>query len=298
MRFDSDDENVEPNLSSLSPSNQASFFGRFEFLEVNRNLIFAWLVSVLIFAVVFLSGSLNQQFLPGMTEARQHIINFKEPVIIEKILVSSGQLLKKSDPLFILSRPDLDLKSNENATSLSEVVAELNIMKNKKRSLEQWETEIMAVSDKVDSLDSLQLKFLSLINTRNYILKEKASLQVLSPVDGYAGELKFNVGETVAPYTSLLSLFQSQPSIVKSYIPESFDLMQLNDQRSSVIKSMSRDHVGIGKIVSVGTMLSELPARFQKDPMNKLFGREIKIMLSEDNGFFLGEKVFVRFEDK
>jgi hypothetical protein len=267
-----------------------------ELIQINKSLVISWAIAVSFFAFFFYFGEMNQQILPGVTEAREHIINFKEAVIIDKILVQSGQFVRKSEPLFILNRPDLKVREAENNTSLRETIVEMNILKNKEYSAIQWFEILKVKKDEGKTLNPLEFRFLSLYEMDLYIQTEKENLNVLSPVDGYAGEIHFNRGETVAPYSKIISLFQIKPSVVTSFIPESYDLSELNKNRTSIIKSMSRDLQIKGEIISVATMLSELPMRFQKDPTNKLFGREIKIAIPDENSFYLGEKVYVTLD--
>ena len=197
----------------------------------------------------------------------------------------------------VLKRPELILSEKENAAELKQTMVEMSIIKDKDFTTSQWVERFVAKKSKGKGLTPLELKFLSLVEHKNHIEDQKNKLNVVSPVDGHAGEVNLNVGQTVSPYTSIITLYQSQPAYVKSYIPESFDLTRFNQSRKSMVKSMSREVEVAGKIVTVGTILTELPQRFQKDPMNKLFGREIKIELPKDNGLYLGEKVYVSVEE-
>ncbi len=277
-------------------THRSSFFKDLEFLIVNKVLFLGISTAMGILLWVSYVNYSTYQILPGMTESNPFNINFQEPVVVKEILVQSGQLINKGDVLFILKRPDIQMRHYENKALLKQSVVELNILYEKNWYAKKWATYLQNKQDKNTSLSVSEMKFLAMYETDQFLENEKQNLKVVAPVTGHAGEILINVGETVAPYTSLISVYRPKASIVKSYIPETFNIAEINRNRKSIIRSMSRSYQIHGDVISIGTMLTELPARFQKDPLNKLYGREIKISLPEGNKFFLGEKVFVSLE--
>ncbi len=266
---------------------------KLEFIRDNKVLFIGISVAAIILYVSNQSQSYLYHALPGMTEAHAYNINFKDSVVVDEILVQPGQLLNKGDLLFKLRRPDLQAKDYENGALLKEALVELNIYNDSWKTVEEWNSTLnKKLKDGVE-LTSQEMKFLSLYQTHKSIEREKGQMEVRSPFSGYAGEVFVKRGEAVSPFKTIVSIYQEKPTLVKSYIPESFNILDLKRNRESVIRSMTRSYQAEGKIVSIGTILTELPVRFQKDPTNKLYGREVTISLPSANQFYLGEKVFV-----
>ncbi len=233
--------------------------------------------------------------IPGVTEARGFTINFKDSVVVDEILVESGQLVSKGDPLFRLKREDLASRQYANETELQTALMELNIHSGRRWDKDKW-VVFLEKRKKNQSLSPLEMRFLTFVENKKALASEEKSLEVVSPIDGLAGELQVSASETIPPFQPLLEIFHLKPTLVRSYIPESFSFASLTQNRASNIKSISRDYQVKGEIVSIGSMLTELPERFQKDPSMRIYGREIKVSLPQGNDFSLGEKVMVSFE--
>lgn len=268
------------------------------FFSSNKILIIGLLAAIGIVFFILRYDLTQIQRLPGVTETKAFVVNFKEPVIVSKIFVQSGQVVSKGAPLFELTQSEIDSLGYQNRSKLEQSMVEMSILYEKQQKAKAWFDELKVKEQKSEaSLSPLEMTFLSLYEEKLVLESKKKKLKVVSPIDGYAGELLVSVGETIAPYRTLINIFQIKPTIVKSYIPESFNLIGVNKNRSTVVRSSSRNYFIKGDIISIGSILTELPPRFQKDPTNKIYGREIKINLPSQNQFYLGERVLVSLEE-
>ncbi|MCG8552524.1 MAG: hypothetical protein MI799_19135 [Desulfobacterales bacterium] len=124
--------------------------------------------------------------------------------------------------------------------------------------------------------------------------KEKASLQILAPIDGIIGSIHCKAGEKISPFQPILTLHTRSPSYVRGYIHENIYNRAFIGDRVDVIAFTDEGKRVKGEIVGVGSRIIQYPLRLKKRPEMQLWGREVEIHLPDGNPFLLGEKVMIQ----
>jgi multidrug resistance efflux pump len=121
---------------------------------------------------------------------------------------------------------------------------------------------------------------------------ERDQLKKYAPFSGTVGNINAQLDEIVAPYQTIISLYELQPSLIKAFINVSSQYV-VEPGDNVLIESSTRDYNTAGKVLEIGARIVgyQDPSR----PLNapELLGREIFIELPEENSFLYGEQVFV-----
>ena len=158
--------------------------------------------------------------------------------------------------------------------------------------IEQMEKELAATHDPA------RIQMASREKTLNLLLEEKNKLHIFSPVTGIIASVNFKCGETVSPFSPIVSVHSRSPSYAKGFIHEKVHNRAHINQEVSVVSMVNNRNMATGKIVGVGSRIVEYPQRLRKNLDIQLWGREVTIRLPEDNRFLLGEKVLISSADK
>jgi hypothetical protein len=131
-----------------------------------------------------------------------------------------------------------------------------------------------------------------------YLSDEEGKLAVYAANDGIIGSLLCKVGENIAPFTIVATLYDPAPTQVIGYVQEKMlvhvkigDIVQLKTESG-------RGQSCEGQVLGLGTRIVEIPERLRNIPEFKMYGREVVIKIPQENIFLQNEKVLVSLEKK
>lgn len=126
------------------------------------------------------------------------------------------------------------------------------------------------------------------------LLEDEANyLQNYAPVHGTIGDVTAQVGELIPPYTTILTLYEINPTIIKAYMNEK-NRYNLEVGEEVFVESANRDYNISGTVVEIGSRIVSYPNRLLEVQDRKMWGQEIFIRIPPNNQFLNGEKVYVR----
>ncbi|MEQ8470741.1 MAG: HlyD family efflux transporter periplasmic adaptor subunit [Marinoscillum sp.] len=126
--------------------------------------------------------------------------------------------------------------------------------------------------------------------------EEEKELVQFARVDGAVGSINVEVEELVPAYTSLLSVYENNPTIIRAFTNENNSL-ELISGTEVFVESTNRQYKIKGKIIEIGTRVIQYPDRLRTFDQRPSWGREIFIEIPEESKFLNGEKVFVILEN-
>ena len=122
---------------------------------------------------------------------------------------------------------------------------------------------------------------------------EKEDLNRYSPISGTIGNVYSQINELVSPFSTIISIYEKNPTIIKAYLNEenSFN-MQTGDQ--VIVESLNRPYSIVGNVIEIGSRIVNYPNRLLSNQFIELWGQEMFIKIPAENNFLNGERVFVR----
>jgi HlyD family secretion protein len=118
-------------------------------------------------------------------------------------------------------------------------------------------------------------------------------LKNYAPVHGTIGDVTAQVGELIPPYTTVMTLYEINPTVIKAYMNEK-NRYNLNVGDSVLVESANRNYKISGTVVEIGSRIVSYPTRLLEIQDRKIWGQEIFVRIPENNQFLNGEKVYVR----
>lgn len=109
---------------------------------------------------------------------------------------------------------------------------------------------------------------------------------------GTIGNVNVQLDELVPPYETLLSIYESNPSLIKAFMNERVTYMVRPGDRMWV-ESENRLYKVEGVVLEIGARITDYPSKIDPDPMRQSYGQEVFVRISPDNRFLNGEKVYV-----
>lgn len=247
-----------------------------------------WLFALCFVMVLNNSTSTSLTFV-GSTSARAVNVSLEHPATIKKINVISGQNVQKGQLLLELDSPELNLKINTVSHELDQLKAEYEINKQLKGQL----LSIKSKKNEGTQEDPEQINIAKLEKELKLLYEEKNKLYIFSTFDGVVGDIYYQSGETISPFTPVLQMHEHVPTSIRGYIHEN-NYHQVRIGQSVEVRSYSNEaKIYKAAVASVGSKIVEIPARFKKNPEIALYGREVIIKLPIENNFLLGEKVLI-----
>ncbi|MEM9884484.1 MAG: hypothetical protein AAF849_01225 [Bacteroidota bacterium] len=124
----------------------------------------------------------------------------------------------------------------------------------------------------------------------------RVEIPLLAPHDGLVGNLYCKEGEHMESFSTILSLYEPNPTLVEGYVQEDLILqVHLND-RFKIRSTKDEDVLVHGEVAGLGSRIVEIPERLRRMPDLKTYGREVLIRIPSDNDFLQKEKVILEFE--
>ena len=106
------------------------------------------------------------------------------------------------------------------------------------------------------------------------------------------GSVSAQRGELLSPYTTILSIYESNPTVIKAVMNEGFEY-EIEVGQMVKVESTNRNYKIDGKIIEIGARIIEYPSRLKANQNIQMWGQELFIKIPEDNKFLNGERVAV-----
>ena len=142
-----------------------------------------------------------------------------------------------------------------------------------------------------------EVKYYNLLNSQlhkelDVLLEEEEQLVKTAEIHGTVGSVNAQPGELLSPYTTILSIYESNPTVIKAVMNEGYQY-KIEVGNIVNVESTNRDYSIEGKIIEVGARIIEYPSRLRTNQNITMWGQEIFVKIPEGNEFLNGERVFV-----
>jgi multidrug resistance efflux pump len=127
------------------------------------------------------------------------------------------------------------------------------------------------------------------------LMEEEKQLISFSDYNGTIGTVNVQTGELLTPYTTILSIYEDKPTVIKAVMNENYKYEIIVGQMVEV-ESTNRKYKIDGEITEIGSRIIEYPSRLQTYRDIPMYGRELFIKIPAENKFLSGERVFVTIE--
>lgn len=230
----------------------------------------------------------------GIADSRETIISFEFPVVVQRIHIFPGQMVAQGELLAELVQPDLELRVHQLKSQIAQVKAQLQVRSEMTRiTLNSKSEELMFSKSQRDPL-ALQLE--NLERELEIVTSRGESLFVFAETAGVIGSVNFKKGETVSPYSPLITLSPESPTFVQGFVYESLHSNVVVGQRLKIVSRAQASKEVYGRVASIGSRIVPFPVRLSPSPQMQIWGREVMIELAPENHFLLGEKVDVQVD--
>ncbi|MBI9093001.1 MAG: HlyD family efflux transporter periplasmic adaptor subunit [Desulfobacterium sp.] len=145
----------------------------------------------------------------------------------------------------------------------------------------------------VNAKDPIKIQLERLENELALLWKENSKLNIYAQISGIIGSVNFKPGETVSPFSPILTLHTRTPSFIKGYIYENAYADIGMGEKVNVASLAIANSVITGSVVGIGARIVAYPERLRKHPDLQIWGREVVIRIPVNNHFILGEKVLI-----
>lgn len=124
------------------------------------------------------------------------------------------------------------------------------------------------------------------------LMEEEAQLIRKSETHGTIGSISVQPGELLSPYSTILSIYELNPTVIKAIMNEGYRY-DLAVGQVVKVESTNRLYKTEGVISEIGSRIIEYPARLRTNQNIPMWGRELFIKIPEQNNFLNGERVIV-----
>ena len=124
------------------------------------------------------------------------------------------------------------------------------------------------------------------------LIIEENQLIKTAEIHGTVGSVSAQQGELLSPYTTILSIYESNPTVIKAVMNEGFEY-EIEVGQMVKVESTNRNYKIDGKIIEIGARIIEYPSRLKANQNIQMWGQELFIKIPEDNKFLNGERVAV-----
>ena len=177
---------------------------------------------------------------------------------------------------------------------LSYYEIELDVLeKEKKYVLQQYELEIDAERKiREEEAKSYVMRESLLQKELEVLMMEETELIKAAEITGTIGNVNVQVGELLSPYTTIMSIYESKPTIIKAFMNEGLKYsMEVGKQ--VMVESTNRKYSIEGRVSEIGARIIEYPNRLKANQNIPMWGQELFIKIPDDNKFLNGERVVV-----
>lgn len=145
----------------------------------------------------------------------------------------------------------------------------------------------------ISDTSSLNYQIHKLTRELQLLNNEAMELKKYAPCDGTIGNVYWQIDELVQPYETIISIYESNPTLIKAYMNVE-NKYEINLGQEVTVLAFDRKYSIRGNVVDIGSRIVNYPSRLLPAPNIDLWGQEIFIRIPENNEFLNGEKVFVK----
>ena len=180
---------------------------------------------------------------------------------------------------------------------ISLISLRLGALRDERKQVETLhDQQLQQLADKKKSeMDLYELKIEQLDSEIKLLEGEENYLKNYSPVNGTLGDIFAQIGELIEPYTTIMTIYNQNPTIIKAYLNES-NLLNLQQDDKVIVESSNRAYSIEGKVIEIGSRIVTYPMRLLPFQDRKIWGQELFIEIPENNSFLNGEKVYVKLK--
>ncbi|WP_413294550.1 DUF3616 domain-containing protein [Bdellovibrio sp. HCB185ZH] len=251
----------------------------------NRFLLGCWSVAVFLVLILGFVLSSDPVSILGVAESREFQVNFDSPVEIKHIYVLPSQVVRKGDLLAELGQSEWDSQLRILKSRYDKLNAEMHLR-------QQLAGVVKDLDHLAPQADPLLVELEDTRKEISLIENRMKNLFVFAEVDGAVGAVNFKNGEKAPAFAPLITLVPLNPTYVNGYINENLS-STLTVGQTVEVSSTSGKTVR-GSVVSIGSRIVQIPERLLRIHTLVAWGREVVIKIPRNNGFLLGEKVFVQ----
>ncbi len=124
------------------------------------------------------------------------------------------------------------------------------------------------------------------------LLEEESQLIRTADIHGTIGSISAQSGELLSPYSTILSIYELNPTVIKAIMNEGYKY-DLAVGQVVKVESTNRLYKTEGVISEIGSRIIEYPTRLRSNQNIPMWGRELFIKIPEQNNFLNGERVIV-----
>ncbi len=182
--------------------------------------------------------------------------------------------------------------SNRQNGSYSDI--EIDILEKDKRYLLNQQKLELNVENNIheEETKSFAMRLVLLEKELQALITEEMELVKKAKIQGTIGNVNVQTGELLSPYTTILSIYESKPTIIKAFMNEGFKYaMEVGN--NVTVESTNRKYSIEGKVFEIGARIIEYPNRLKSNQNLPMWGQELFIRIPEDNKFLNGERVAV-----
>ncbi len=184
---------------------------------------------------------------------------------------------------------------SEADSSANPLLLEIERLETARRLAEEpYRLQIAGLEEELQPPDPQQIEIDRLIRELLLLEEEEAKLTITAQTAGLIGVVNYRHGETVPPYSAILTLHSKAPALVRGYIHENSLNQVTLGQRVQLVSLTTGTYSIPGEIVGVGSRIVPFPPRLAKRAAVTIWGREVMVRIDGENDFLLGEKVLIR----
>lgn len=260
-----------------------------EFVDINKKLLIAVVIAVagLLIMQNYIGGATMECL--GIADSKETMVAFETPVVVKRIFVLPGQMVKKGQPLVEVEPAEINLK-------LLEVQTELEALRSEQRVRD---TLLGTFShSKTAANNPLAAEIAGLQAQADELRRQQANAVRYAEEDGVVATVAYRPREQVAPFMPIITLTSSVPNLVYGFIHET-RIAEFKVGDEVIIEPVTdKTRKTTGKVVSVGNRIAPFHERFQIGTQQRptVFGREVIVSLAHENQVLVGEKVSIRAE--
>lgn len=127
--------------------------------------------------------------------------------------------------------------------------------------------------------------------------EEEMELVKRADIHGTIGMVNVQAGELLSPYTTILSIYESKPTVIKAFMNEGYKYSMAVGKKVTV-ESTNRTYSIEGNVSEIGARIVEFPNRLKSNQNISMWGQELFIKIPDTNKFLNGERVTVIIKEE
>jgi HlyD family secretion protein len=146
-----------------------------------------------------------------------------------------------------------------------------------------------------EELKTIQIQEKEIEQELQVLKEEEQELVKKANFAGTIGSINAQEGELLSPYSTILSVYDLNPTVIKAIMNEGYKYQAEVGQVVN-IESTNRSYQIEGKIFEIGARIIEYPDRLKTNQNIPMWGQELFIKIPQENKFLNGERVFVKIK--